>query len=69
MKMAEIRSMSEKELTKKIESIRSDIATARRDRYTSDEKNVHKTKHMRRDLARLLTERNDRKQNSTEEEK
>lgn len=69
MKMADVRKTSEKELNKKIDSTREEIASLRRERFVTDEKNVNLARGLRRDLARMLTEQRERQDVSTDDEK
>ena len=68
MKVKDIVKKSDKELEKAISSAREELASFKRERYVSDERNVRKARNLRRDLARMLTVAQDRSSEEIEEE-
>lgn len=55
MKIADLRKKNAKDLMKDIESWREKVATMNRERLTSELKNVHEIRGLRKDIARALT--------------
>ena len=55
MKIAEVRKMSTKDLTKKSTELRSELAEMRRRVHMGETTNVRALRHKRKDLAKVLT--------------
>jgi len=69
MKMTDIRKMNDKELAKKLSTLKSEVVSLKRDKFTTDEKNMNKARGIKRDIARLLTEQTERQNNPTVDQK
>lgn len=55
MKLAEMQKKDHKDLLKHASVLREKIATAKRELYTKDNKDVRKIRTLKRELARTLT--------------
>ena len=55
MKIADIRTLSTKDLTTETMKLREEIAELRRHIYMGDNQNVRAVRNKRKDLARMLT--------------